>query len=71
MKSNQNASLVFIFVTVLVDVIGIGIIIPVIPSLIEKLTGEGLGDAAFYGGLLMTTYAILQFFVCTCFRRVE
>ena len=59
---NRQASLVFIFITILVDVIGIGIILPVIPTLIQNLTGEGLGDAARWGGWLMASYAIVQFF---------
>ncbi|MCH2114737.1 MAG: TCR/Tet family MFS transporter [Pirellulales bacterium] len=58
---NRQASLVFIFITILVDVIGIGIILPVIPTLIQNLTGEGLGDAARWGGWLMASYAIVQF----------
>jgi DHA1 family tetracycline resistance protein-like MFS transporter len=61
---NQNASksaLTFIFFTILVDVIGIGIIIPVVPSLIKSLTGNGLADAAFTGGLLMIAFSIMQF----------
>lgn len=61
MKSNHKASLGFIFVTVLVDVIGIGIIIPVLPALIEKLSGEGLSEASRIGGWLMFAYAIMQF----------
>ena len=38
--------MVFIFITILVDIIGIGIIIPVIPSLIENLTEGGLSEAS-------------------------
>lgn len=57
----NNAKLIFIFVTILVDVIGLGIIIPVIPSLIENLTDSGIVGAAKYGGWLMFSYAIMQF----------
>lgn len=60
-KKPRKAALVFIFVTVLLDVIGIGIIIPVIPSLIMELTGEGLSKAAIYGGWLMFVYSFMQF----------
>ena len=42
MSGKRNAALSFIFITVLVDVIGLGIIIPVLPRLIEQLTGGGL-----------------------------
>jgi DHA1 family tetracycline resistance protein-like MFS transporter len=61
MAKNYNASLGFIFVTILIDVIGIGIIIPVLPTLIEKLGGVGLSDASVIGGWLMFAYAIMQF----------
>ena len=57
----RPAALIFIFITVLVDVIGLGIIIPVLPSLIMELTGEGLSAASRYGGWLMFSYASVQF----------
>ncbi len=56
-----KASLSFIFITILIDVIGIGIIIPVLPSLIEKLQGSGLSEASRVGGWLLFSYAIMQF----------
>ncbi len=49
-NKNRSAALGFIFVTVLIDVIGFGIIIPVIPSLIQKLTGGDMSVASRYGG---------------------
>jgi DHA1 family tetracycline resistance protein-like MFS transporter len=58
---NRKASLIFIFITILLDVIGIGIIIPVIPSLIEKLSGGGLSEASRIGGWLIFAFAIMQF----------
>lgn len=58
----RNASLTFIFITILIDVIGIGIIIPVLPTLIEELTGQGLSEASRIGGWLMFAYAFMQFF---------
>src|SRR3954469_4133490 len=62
MTAKKDAGLGFIFVTLLIDVIGIGIIIPVIPDLIETLTGEGLSEAAQYNGWLTFAYAFMQFF---------
>ncbi|MBC7451785.1 MAG: TCR/Tet family MFS transporter [Cytophagales bacterium] len=62
MPPKRNAALAFIFVTLLIDVIGFGIIIPVTPKLIEELTGEGISAAAQYGGWLTFVYAITQFF---------
>jgi len=55
-------ALLFIFITVLIDVTGLGIIIPVIPEFIMELTGETIARAAVYGGALMFLYAIVQFF---------
>ncbi len=60
-KKPRKAALAFIFITVLIDVIGLGIIIPVIPDLIMELTGEGISSAALYGGWLMFSYAFIQF----------
>jgi DHA1 family tetracycline resistance protein-like MFS transporter len=61
MLHSKNAALGFIFVTVLIDVIGFGIIIPVIPKLIAELTGEGISQAARYGGWLMFAFSVMQF----------
>lgn len=60
-KEPRKAALLFIFITVLLDVIGLGIIIPVVPSLIIELTGERISNAAIYGGALMFIYAATQF----------
>lgn len=59
--SQSKASLTFIFITLLVDVIGLGIIIPVVPDLIKELINGSLADAAVYGGWLMFSYAFMQF----------
>ena len=59
MKSNK--AIVFIFITILVDVIGLGIIIPVFPSLIRDLTGSDLSEASAYGGILLISFALMQF----------
>lgn len=60
--SQPKASLTFIFITLLIDVTGLGIIIPVIPDLIKELINGSLADAALYGGWLMFAYAFMQFF---------
>lgn len=61
MKTTPNNALLFIFITVLVDVIGLGIIIPIVPKLIENLTGLGINEASKYGGWLLFSFAIMQF----------
>ena len=60
MKNNKPA-LSFIFITMLVDIIGLGIILPVLPALIQELTGGTISDASKYGGWMMFAYAIMQF----------
>jgi DHA1 family tetracycline resistance protein-like MFS transporter len=59
-QSNRGA-LSFIFLTILIDTIGIGIIYPVLPKLIESLTGEGISGASVWGGWLTAAYAVMQF----------
>jgi DHA1 family tetracycline resistance protein-like MFS transporter len=59
---SAKRALVFVFITVLIDSIGFGIILPVLPSLIMQLTGVTVDRAATYGGLLASIYALMQFF---------
>ncbi len=61
MLQNRQAAVSFIFITLLIDVIGFGIIIPVMPKLITQLTGETLSHASRIGGWLMFSYAFMQF----------
>jgi len=61
MSSTRTPALVFIFLTMLMDVIGFGLIIPVLPKLLEEMTGGDLSTAARWGGILMFTYAAMQF----------
>ncbi|TRX61303.1 TCR/Tet family MFS transporter [Fulvivirga sp. M361] len=61
MAKNRKAALGFIFVTLLIDVTGIGIIIPVIPDLIIELTDVSVSEAAAIGGWLIFSFAIMQF----------
>ncbi len=61
--SKRTPALGFILVTVLIDVIGVGIIIPIIPDLLAELGIEDAGRASFTGGLLIFSYAAMQF-VC-------
>ena len=52
----RHAALLFIFVTVLIDILSFGIIIPVLPHLLEKLTGD-IAHAAIWAGVLSTMFA--------------
>lgn len=60
--SARRPAIGFIFVTLLIDVTGFGIIIPVMPRLIQELTGGSISEAAGFGGWLISAYAITQFF---------
>ena len=60
----RRAALAFIFVTVLLDMLAFGIIIPVLPHLVEQLIGGGTANAAWWVGVLSTVFAIAQF-ICS------
>lgn len=60
---NRKAAIGFIFVTLLIDVMGLGLIIPVMPGLLVELKGISVNEASTYGALLVSVYALVQF-VC-------
>jgi Arabinose efflux permease len=62
MPSTRKAAITFIFITLLIDVTGLGLIIPVFPELITKMTGLGISGVSQWGGFLTVTYAVMQFF---------
>lgn len=61
MPVNKNAAVGFIFITLLIDIIGFGIIIPVMPTLISHLKQVGINESAKYGSLLIFAFAFMQF----------
>ena len=61
MASPRKAAVGFIFITLLIDVMGWGLIIPVMPKLISSLKGIEVNEASSYGALLLSAYAITQF----------
>ncbi|MEQ6248751.1 TCR/Tet family MFS transporter [Sulfitobacter sp. HNIBRBA3233] len=52
---------IFILLTVMIDAMGIGLIVPVMPDLIRDVGGGTLAEAAIWGGILSTTFAVMQF----------
>jgi DHA1 family tetracycline resistance protein-like MFS transporter len=54
-------AITFIFITVLIDMIGFGLIIPVMPELIGELTGLPANEAVLLGMVLIISYAAMQF----------
>lgn len=61
MPKSRKAAVSFIFITLLLDVVGLGLIIPVFPQLIEELIHGNISEASQWAGLLTFAYAIMQF----------
>ena len=57
----RPAATIFILVTVFIDVLGIGIIIPILPELIKEFVGGSTAQAGRWFGILAATYALMQF----------
>ncbi len=61
MKSRQ-AAITFIFVTVMLDMLALGLIAPVLPKLILDFLGGNMNSAAKWNGVFGTVFALMQFF---------
>ena len=61
MASSRKAAMGFIFITLLIDITGLGLIIPVFPKLIEQLIDGDLSKASQWAGWLTFAYALMQF----------
>ncbi len=57
----REAGLGFIFITLLLDILGIGLIIPVLPKLIESFTESNIESASSIYGIMVAVYALMQF----------
>jgi len=57
----MRPAVIFIVLTVMIDAMGIGLIIPVMPDLIEEVQAANLSRAALWGGVLATAFAVMQF----------
>ncbi len=60
-SEKPDRTLLFVAFICFIDMCGIGIIIPVVPSLVQGLTGKTVDNAAELGGWLLFTYAVMQF----------
>jgi len=58
---NRRASVVFVLITLFIDILGMGLVIPILPRLVQSLLGGAPGDASFIYGLLLSIYAVMQF----------
>lgn len=66
--TNRRASIPFILITVLIDMMGIGLILPVIPSLVGEFTTSVESQAYWYGALSFT-FGFRQFLAHRCSAR--
>jgi DHA1 family tetracycline resistance protein-like MFS transporter len=58
----RRAALAFIFITVLLDILAFGLIIPVLPHLIKSFVGGDIAQATVWHGMFATAFMIMQFF---------
>lgn len=61
MSEKQTKGLIFILLTICIDSIGLGIIIPSLPSLIADATHLSINESSKYSGIVLATYALMQF----------
>jgi DHA1 family tetracycline resistance protein-like MFS transporter len=59
-RSGRSAR-TFIYLTIAIDSLGLGLLVPVMPELIETLSGRGLREAAVYAGVITALFAAMQF----------
>ena len=60
-REGRNAGLIFIFITLLIDVIGFGLVIPVLPKLVTSLAGGTEENGIKTYGILLAVYGLMQF----------
>lgn len=60
-NNKRQASIIFIFITLVIDIIGLGIIIPILPELITEFAGGDESNAGLYYGVFTAIYALMQF----------
>lgn len=61
-RKKREAGMVFILITLFIDILGLGIIIPILPELIKEFVGGTTASAGLYYGVIASVYALMQFF---------
>jgi DHA1 family tetracycline resistance protein-like MFS transporter len=61
-RPHRQAAILFILITLFLDILGIGIIIPILPELVTELSGGDTTSASRVYGMIGSTYALTQFF---------
>lgn len=62
MARSTKHAFAFVWITVLLDMVGLGLIMPILPAILRELTGADVAHASIYGGWLFFAYALMQFF---------
>ncbi len=57
----RKPALIFIFITLFLDILGIGLVVPILPKLVEQIASGGVDRASFLYGWLVGLYALMQF----------
>ncbi len=60
-KPVRQPALIFIFITLFLDILGIGLIVPILPKLVESFQGGSIAAASHTYGLLAALYGLMQF----------
>jgi DHA1 family tetracycline resistance protein-like MFS transporter len=67
----QRLPILFIMITMVIDAMGIGLIMPVMPELIQEVSAGALGQAAIWGGILASSFAVMQFLFAPMLGRLS
>ncbi len=59
--AGTRTALIFLAGTAFIGSMGMGLIVPVMPALLQELSGGDLADASLWGGVALVSYAIMQF----------
>ena len=60
-KTGRAASVRFILITLVIDALGFGLVVPIVPALVVKLSGLPVSGASVWVGWLLAAFAIMQF----------
>ena len=61
-EGRQGGAIVFILITLFIDILGIGIVIPILPELVKQFVGGSTAEAGRYVGIIGASYSLMQFF---------
>ena len=61
LRRPDKFAVTFVFITVFLDMVGFGLVMPVLPRLIEEVSGADLASASIWGGWLFFAYGGMQF----------